>query len=170
VPKSSTASERRTPAFFYAALDGWIKGTQVQAPYPCPNSSGRMVFADEVLHIHGSAAHRLSVHGAKQRLFADRIFLAHAASLRQTSFFARWKFRGFLHSFFLKGAGLDAASADRPLACLEERRHAPLLRILGSSCSIRPIGHRNHVLGNRFRSACKLWIQHHWTARQIRSQ
>jgi hypothetical protein len=102
VPKSSTASERRTPAFFYAALDGWIKGTQVQAPYPCPNSSGRMVFADEVLHIHGSAAHRLSVHGAKQRLFADRIFLAHAASLRQTSFFARWKFRGFLHSFKLK--------------------------------------------------------------------
>jgi hypothetical protein len=25
--------------------------------------------------------------------------LAHAASFRQTFYFARWKFRGFLHSF-----------------------------------------------------------------------
>ncbi|MGA7855574.1 MAG: hypothetical protein WCA15_19810, partial [Candidatus Acidiferrales bacterium] len=41
----------------------------------------------------------LSVYVANQRLLADRIFLAHAASLRQTSFFARWKFGGFLHSF-----------------------------------------------------------------------
>jgi hypothetical protein len=99
--------ERRTPAFFYAALDGLIKGTQVQAPYQCPNSSGRMVFADEVFHIHGSPAHLLSVHVANQRLFADRIFLAHAASLRQTSFFARWNSEGFLHSFVLKGAALE---------------------------------------------------------------
>jgi hypothetical protein len=28
-----------------------------------------------------------------------RVFLAHAASLRHTSFFARLKFKGFLHSF-----------------------------------------------------------------------
>jgi hypothetical protein len=67
-----------------------------------------MVFADEVLHIHGSPAHLLSVHLANQWLFADRIFLAHAASLRQASFFARWKFRGFLHSFEAKG-GAPAA-------------------------------------------------------------
>jgi len=40
-------------------------------------------------------------------LFADQIFLAHAASLRQTSFFARWKFRGFLHSFEAKGGAPD---------------------------------------------------------------
>src|ERR1700691_6648341 len=62
-----------------------------------------MVFTDEVFHIHGSPAHLLSVHVANQRLFAARIFLAHAASLRQTSFFARWKFRRFLHSFLGKG-------------------------------------------------------------------
>jgi hypothetical protein len=72
-----------------------------------------MVFADEVFHIHGSPTHLLPVHLANQRLLADRIFLAHAARLRQTSFFARWKFRGFLHSFFLKGAGLDAALLSR---------------------------------------------------------
>jgi hypothetical protein len=58
-----------------------------------------MVFADQVFYIHGPPTHLLSVHVANQRLLADRIFLAHAASLRQTSFFARWKFRGFLHSF-----------------------------------------------------------------------
>jgi hypothetical protein len=67
-----------------------------------------MVCAEQVFHIHGSPAQLLSVHGANQWLFAHRIFLAHAASLRQTYFFARWKFRGFLRSFFLKGAGLDA--------------------------------------------------------------
>ena len=58
-----------------------------------------MVFADQVFHIHGPPTHLLSVDVANQRLPADRIFLAHAASLRQTSFFARWKFRGFLHAF-----------------------------------------------------------------------
>jgi hypothetical protein len=58
-----------------------------------------MVFADEFLHIQGSPAHLLSVHVADQRLLADRIFLAHAASLRQTFYFARLKLRGFLHSF-----------------------------------------------------------------------
>jgi hypothetical protein len=36
---------------------------------------------------------------ANQRLFAGCIFCAHAASLRQTFYFARLKFRGFLHSF-----------------------------------------------------------------------
>src|SRR5438445_11142144 len=61
-----------------------------------------MVFADEFLHIHGSPAHLLSIHVADQRLLAARIFLAHAASLRQTTFFASLTFRGFLHSFVLR--------------------------------------------------------------------
>jgi hypothetical protein len=51
-----------------------------------------MVFADQVFYIHGPPTHLPSVHVTNQRLLADRIFLAHhAASLRQTSFFARWK-------------------------------------------------------------------------------
>jgi hypothetical protein len=58
-----------------------------------------MVFANEFLHIHGLPAHLLSVNVADQRLLAERIFLAHAASLRQSFYFARLKFRGFLHSF-----------------------------------------------------------------------
>jgi hypothetical protein len=69
------------------------------ATCPGPNGSRRMVFADEFLHIHGSPTHLLSVHVANQRLLADRIFLAHAASLRQSFYFARCKFRGFFHSF-----------------------------------------------------------------------
>src|ERR1700692_1696207 len=78
---------RRPASFLRAALDGLIKGVQVSAPYQCPNSSRRMVFADQVFYIHGPPTHLLSVHVANQRLLADRIFLAHAASLRQTSFF-----------------------------------------------------------------------------------
>ena len=53
----------------------------------------------------------MSVHVANQRLFADRIFLAHAARLRQTSFFARWKFRGFLHAFKPKSAAHSKSNA-----------------------------------------------------------
>jgi hypothetical protein len=90
---------REARTLLRAALDGLIKGTQVQTPNQCPNSSRRLVFADEVFDIHGSPTHLLSVHVANQRLFADRIFLAHAASLRQTFYFARWKLGGFLHSF-----------------------------------------------------------------------
>ena len=45
---------RRPPAFFRAAIDGSIERTQVQAPNQCPNGSRRMVFADELLYIHGS--------------------------------------------------------------------------------------------------------------------
>jgi hypothetical protein len=37
-------------------------------------------------------------------MFADRIFLAHAASLRHAPFFARVNLRMFLHSFTLKSA------------------------------------------------------------------
>jgi hypothetical protein len=59
-----------------------------------------MVLADEVFYIHGSPTHLLSVYVANQRLLADRIFLAHAANLRLTFYFARWKFGGFLHSFY----------------------------------------------------------------------
>jgi hypothetical protein len=58
-----------------------------------------MVFTDEVFHIHGSPTHLLAIHVADQRLLVGDIFLAHAASLRQTFYFARQKFRGFLHSF-----------------------------------------------------------------------
>jgi hypothetical protein len=50
-----------------------------------------VVFTDEFLHIHGSPTHLLSVYVADQRLLAGDIFLAHAASLRQTSFFAGWE-------------------------------------------------------------------------------
>src|SRR5271155_3994536 len=98
---------RRPSTFFCTALDGLIKGDQVQATYQCPNGSGRMVFADEFLHIHGSPAHLLAVHVANQRLFAERIFLAHAASPRQTFYFARWKFGGFLHSFKIHLTGVN---------------------------------------------------------------
>ncbi|HWO37868.1 MAG TPA: hypothetical protein VNO32_54540, partial [Candidatus Acidoferrum sp.] len=52
----------------------------------------------------GSPTHLLSVHVADQRTLVDRIFFAHAASLRQTAYFARLKFRGFLHSFKPKSA------------------------------------------------------------------
>jgi hypothetical protein len=54
-----------------------------------------MVFADEVFYIHGPPTHLLSVYVANQRLLADRIFLAHAASLRQTSFFQHGNSEGF---------------------------------------------------------------------------
>src|ERR1700730_14291449 len=72
----------------------------------------------------------LSVHVANQTLFTDRIFLAHAASLRQTSFFARWKFRGFLHSFFLKGAGLDAIRPATPATHCSPMRFAWSILVL----------------------------------------
>jgi hypothetical protein len=91
--------QRRPPAFLRTALHGSIKRTQVQPPYQDSNGSRRMVFVDEFLHIHGPPTHLLSVHVANQRLPAGHIFLAHAASLRQTFYFARRKFRGFLHSF-----------------------------------------------------------------------
>jgi hypothetical protein len=41
-------------------------------------------------------------------LFGRGIFLAHAASLRHTTFFARPKSVTFLHSFIFKGAGFDS--------------------------------------------------------------
>src|SRR5208337_4092481 len=62
-----------------------------------------MVVADQLLDIHCAPARLLTVHVANQRLFAGCIFLAHVASLRQTFYFARLKFREFLHSFY----GLD---------------------------------------------------------------
>src|SRR3979411_24488 len=61
-------------------------------PNQCPNGSRSMVFRDELVHIHGSLTHLLSVHVANQRLLAGCIFLAHAASLRQTFYFARREF------------------------------------------------------------------------------
>jgi predicted RNA-binding Zn ribbon-like protein len=67
------------------SVNGLIKGTQVQPSYQCPNGCRGMIFVDEFLHIHRTSAHLLSVHAVDQRLFGARIFLAHAASLRQSS-------------------------------------------------------------------------------------
>src|SRR5213080_3404663 len=73
-----------------------------------------MLFSNQPFHIHGAPAHLLPVHVPDQRLVA-RIFLAHAASLRHTIFFARMKFGEFLHSFRLNlglgGGFLSALSA-----------------------------------------------------------
>src|ERR1700722_2792265 len=66
-----------------------------------------MVFSNQPFHIHGAPTHLLPVYVADQRLVA-RVFLAHAASLRHVIFFARMKFRGFLHSFNPKGAAPSA--------------------------------------------------------------
>src|SRR3979409_1322695 len=54
------------------------------------------------------------VHVANQRLFAGCIFLAHAASLRQTFHFARLQFREFLHSF--PASSVQRASPPSPTA------------------------------------------------------
>jgi hypothetical protein len=58
-----------------------------------------MVLANELLYIHGSPAHLLSVHVADQGLLVGDIFFVHAASLRQTFYFARQNLVGFFHSF-----------------------------------------------------------------------
>jgi hypothetical protein len=60
-----------------------------------------MVFSNQPFHIHGAPTHLLPVYVADQRLVA-RVFLAHPASLRHVIFFARMKFRGFLHGFVLR--------------------------------------------------------------------
>src|SRR2546427_3560036 len=39
---------------------------------------------------------------ARIRSLVVRVFLAHAASVRHAILFARMKFRGFLHSFFMR--------------------------------------------------------------------
>ena len=54
------------------------------------------------LDITAMTAHLPTIYLADQGLLAARIFLAHAASLRHTTFFARVKFGGFLHSFILR--------------------------------------------------------------------
>jgi hypothetical protein len=78
-----------------AKLRSWRRKSGVrQKPQTLVHSKGGC------MDIYGPPTHLLSVHVTNQRLLADRIFLAHAASLRQTSFFATWKIRGFLHSFF----------------------------------------------------------------------
>jgi hypothetical protein len=58
-----------------------------------------MVLTDQAFHVHRPPTHLLAIHVADQSLLAAGIFFAHAASLRQTFYFARPKFRGFLHSF-----------------------------------------------------------------------
>ena len=95
--------ERWPPTFFRAALDALVELAQIHTSNQCPDRPRRMVLANQTLHIHRAPAHLLSVYVADQRLLADGIFLAHAASLRQTSYFARLKFRGFLHSFKPQG-------------------------------------------------------------------
>src|SRR5712692_5869516 len=90
--------ERRPPAFFCAALDPLVEPAQIHTPDQRPDRPRRMILADQSLYVHRTPAHLLPVHPSDQRLVAH-IFLAHAASLRHTTFFARVKFRGFLHSF-----------------------------------------------------------------------
>jgi hypothetical protein len=85
-------------------VDGLIEGTQIQTPNQCPNGSREWLSLMR-FYIHGPPTYLL---------LADRIFLAHAASLRQASFFARWKFRGFLHSFI----HIDAYRVSQPLVPL----------------------------------------------------
>ncbi|SRR6266436_2452580 len=86
------------------ALDALVEVTQIHTSDQRPDRPRWMAFTDQPLHINGPPAHLLAVHVADQRLVA-RIFLAHAASLRQTSPFARLKFRGFLHSFKTESMG-----------------------------------------------------------------
>src|SRR5260370_34397343 len=90
---------RWSPAFFRATLDTLVEMTQIHTPDKRPDRPRWMVFTDQPLHINGPPAHLLAVHVADQRLLAGDIFFTHAASLRQPSYFARLKFRGFLHSF-----------------------------------------------------------------------
>jgi hypothetical protein len=81
--------ERRPSAFFRTALDGLIKGTQVQPPHQCPNGSRQMVLLDEPFHIHRSPAHLLSVHWTDQRLLTYHVFFAHAPSIPIFTLFSR---------------------------------------------------------------------------------
>jgi hypothetical protein len=69
-----------------------------------------MVFADEFLYIHGSPTHLLSVHVADQGLLVNDIFFAHAASLRQTFYFARWEFSGVSSQLLTYVSGPDNIS------------------------------------------------------------
>jgi hypothetical protein len=66
-----------------------------------------MVFADEVLYIHGSPTHLLSVHVADQGLLVGDIFFAHAASLRQAFYFARREFSGVSSQLLTHVSGPD---------------------------------------------------------------
>jgi hypothetical protein len=103
----------KSPTFAEGAKMGHPRGscatrrTKVQAPDQCPDRPRGMFFSNQAFHIHSAPLHLLPVHVADQRL-AAHIFLAHAASLRHTSFFARMKFRRFLHSLETKGAAPTA--------------------------------------------------------------
>ena len=66
-----------------------------------------MVFTDEPLYIHGPPTHLLSVHVADQGLLVGDIFFAHAASLRQTFYFARRKFNEVSSQLLTYVSGLD---------------------------------------------------------------
>ncbi len=73
-----------------------------------------MFFADEFLYIHGSPTHLLSVHVADQRLLVGDIFFAHAASLRQTLYFARREFSGVSSWLLTLVSGSDQREMARP--------------------------------------------------------
>ena len=93
-------------AFFRAALDALVESAQIQtrppAPrWPAPDGRHRSI-ARRPRTPNSSAAMQISCHPqftTDQWLLVARIFLAHAASLRHTSIFARRKSEGFLHSF-----------------------------------------------------------------------
>ena len=92
--------ERRTPAFFGAALNGFVKcGSAPNAP-PTPNRPRGMVLANQLLHIHRPPTHLLPVYKTDQRLLLGWIFLAHAASSTALLSFSRG---GFFTASFCKG-------------------------------------------------------------------
>src|SRR5437899_2882644 len=63
-------------------------------PSPRPTRPRRMVLTDQSFHVHRPPAHLLTVHVSNQPLLVALIFLAHAASLRHDTFFARMKCAG----------------------------------------------------------------------------
>ena len=120
---------RPSPRYSLASCNRYR--AQVQAPNQSPNGSRRMIFANQPLDIHRAPTHLLSVHVANQRLLAGCIFLAHAASLRQTFYFSKIKFRRSFHSF-VTGSARDAISrvglqkrAFRALFGVAAINHAP---------------------------------------------
>src|SRR5713101_2321251 len=49
------------PAFLFAALDALVEAVQIQAPDQFPNRPRRMIFADQLFHIHRPPNHMLTI-------------------------------------------------------------------------------------------------------------
>jgi len=91
-----------------------------------------MVFANEFLYIHGSPTHLLSVHVTDQGLLVGDIFFAHAASLRQSFYFARRKFSGVSSQLLTHVSGpdlkrlVDVTGIEPATSCLQSTFRALL--------------------------------------------